>query len=85
MIKMRKLLKDETAELAYALVLAAAKNQANAVECSLGELEAKDADALADYKAEREKYQAAAEIDQILAELAVGGRIVVLEEEGEGE
>lgn len=85
MERTRILTQRELSELTYALALATNKNNRHAVECSLGELEASDSDALEDYKAERERFEEAVCVDQTLVGLVVGGRIVVLEEEGECE
>ena len=56
MERTRILTQRELSELTYALALATHKNNRHAIECSLGELEASDSDALEDYKAERERF-----------------------------
>ena len=69
----------EISELVYALALAQARNNSLAVDCSLKELSAQDSDTLEDYKAERASYSAAADIDAMLIEKVVSGKVVMIE------
>ena len=70
---------EEISELVCALALAQARNNSLAVDCSLKELAAQDSDMLEVYKAERESYSTAADIDAMLIEKVVSGKVVMIE------
>ena len=84
MEKTRALTQREIAELTYALAIARNKNDRHAEECGTEEIGAQDSAMAGHYKAERERYETAADVDATLVDLVLSGRIVVLREGQDG-
>jgi hypothetical protein len=78
MPNIRELTQREIAELTYALAIARNKNDRHAEECGAEELNAQDSAMAGHYKAERERYETAADVDATLVDLILGGKIVVI-------
>ena len=84
MSRTRTLTHAEIAELVYGLALAKRKHGKHIHECAREELMANDSNDAGFYRDERERYELSEDTDNVLIDLVVGGKImVVMDEEDE--
>lgn len=85
MPKTRTLTHAEIAELVYGLALAKRKHGKHIHECAREELMANDSNDAGFYHDERERYELSEDTDNVLIDLVVGGKIIVVVDEEDEE